>query len=139
MLATLSRPDLSPKDPETSALRAIAARYLSKARALGVKKPRTGSIGVVHRFSSDLRCNVHLHDLWLDGVYADGGAFTPIAPPDRAEMAKLLLVIVKRIARLFVLERGRLRPLLDAFGYREDPLPMAKARAPPQFDFDFRP
>ena len=32
-------------------------------------------------------CNVHLHDLWLDGVY---GAFTPIAAPDQGEMAKLL-------------------------------------------------
>ena len=47
-----------------------------------------------------------------------------------------------------VLERDRLRPtrfaipdgvLLDAFGYREDPLPMAKARAPPQIDLDFGP
>ena len=34
-------------------------------------------------------------------MYAVAGAFIPIAPPDRAEMAKLLLVIVKRIARLF--------------------------------------
>jgi hypothetical protein len=36
-----------------------------------------------------------------------------------------------------VLERDRLRPRLDAFGYRKDPLPMAKARAPPQCDLDF--
>ena len=36
-----------------------------------------------------------------------------------------------------VLERDKLRPLLDAFGYRKDPLPMAKARAPPQSDLDF--
>ena len=38
-----------------------------------------------------------------------------------------------------VIERDRLRPLLDAFGYRKDPLPMAKARAPPQCDLDFGP
>ena len=44
-----------------------------------------------------------------------------------------------------VTERDRLRPtrfaihdgvLLDAFGYRKDPFPMAKARAPPQSDLD---
>ena len=44
---------------------------------------------------------MHLHAHWLDGVYGDGGVFIPIAAPDRAEMAKLLSVIVKRIARLF--------------------------------------
>ena len=81
--------------------RAIACRYKRKARKLGVKKPRTGSIGVVQRFGSDLKCNVHLHDLWLDGVYDETDEFIPIAGPDRAEMGKLLLVIVKRIARLF--------------------------------------
>ena len=80
--------------------RAIAARYRKKARALGVKRPRTGALGVIQRFGSDLRCNVHLHDLWLDGVYGHDGAFTPIAAPAREEMAALLAVIVKRIARL---------------------------------------
>ena len=81
--------------------RAIAARYCTKARALGVKKPRPGALGVIQRFGSDLRCNVHLHDLWLDGVYGQDGAFVPIAAPDREEMAALLAVIVKRIGRLF--------------------------------------
>jgi hypothetical protein len=38
-----------------------------------------------------------------------------------------------------VIERDRLRPLLDDFGYRKDPLPIAKARAPPQSDLDFGP
>ncbi len=38
-----------------------------------------------------------------------------------------------------VIERDKLRPLLEAYGYRKDPLPMAKARAPPQSDFDFGP
>ena len=38
-----------------------------------------------------------------------------------------------------VIERDRLRPLLDAFGYRKDPLTMAKARAPPQTHLDFGP
>ncbi len=37
-----------------------------------------------------------------------------------------------------VIERDKLRPLLDAFGYRKDPLPMAKARAPPQADLPLR-
>lgn len=38
-----------------------------------------------------------------------------------------------------VLEKKRLRPLLRAYGYRDEPLAMAKARAPPQTDFDFGP
>ena len=36
-----------------------------------------------------------------------------------------------------LIERARLRPLLDAYGYRKDPRPIAKARAPPQTDLDF--
>lgn len=103
--------------------RAIHARYRDKARKLGVKSPRTGSLGVIQRFGSDLRCNVHLHDLWLDGVYADDGRFVPIAAPDRAEMAALLEVFVTRIARL-------LAPRRQSLGELDEPaLAHATARA----------
>ena len=46
--------------------------------------------------------------------------------------------VTKRVIEI-VIKRGRLRRLLDVFGYREDPLPMAKARVPPQIDLDFGP
>ena len=38
-----------------------------------------------------------------------------------------------------VLERDRLAPLLRAHGKRDEPLPLARARSPPQADFDFGP
>lgn len=35
---------------------------------------KTGSVAVVQRTSSDLRLNPHLHVLFLDGAYHEGGA-----------------------------------------------------------------
>ncbi len=38
-----------------------------------------------------------------------------------------------------VIDRDSLPPLLDGFGYREDPLPIARARALAQTDLDVGP
>jgi hypothetical protein len=93
--------------------RAIESRYRARARKLGEKSGKGGSVTVIHRSGSDLRLNVHLHLLALDGVYVDepDGArrFVSIAAPTLDEMQKLLAVIVRRIHRL-----------LDARGLGDD-------------------
>jgi len=84
--------------------RAIESRYRARARKLGHKGARGGSVTVIHRAGSDLRLNIHFHLLALDGVYIDepggGRRFVTIAAPTLDEMQKLLAVIVKRITRL---------------------------------------
>lgn len=48
---------------------AIEARYRRLAEQAGLHEPRGGSVVVIQRFSSDLRLNLHLHGLALDGAY----------------------------------------------------------------------
>lgn len=63
-------------DPEVcSAVRrvlvsAVSGYYERAARRLGKPRPRAGAVAFVQRFDSGLRLDVHLHVLWLDGVYA---------------------------------------------------------------------
>ena len=82
------------------AARVIEAFYRAKGRALGITDPRTGSITAVQRFGSDLALNVHLHILFVDGVYDALGAFTPIAAPTRAELETLCTTIAERVHKL---------------------------------------
>jgi hypothetical protein len=84
--------------------RAIESRYRARARSLGERGGRGGSVTVIQRFGSDLRLNVHFHLLALDGVFVDepggGRRFVTIAAPTHDEMHELLAVIVKRITLL---------------------------------------
>jgi len=59
----------------------IVRRYRRLAREAGARAPRGGAFFVIQRFGSDLRLNVHLHALFLDGTFgADGVFFTAPAP-----------------------------------------------------------
>jgi hypothetical protein len=51
-------------------VRAVSGYYERTAKRLGKPLPRTGAVAFVQRFDSALRLNVHLHVLWLDGVYS---------------------------------------------------------------------
>jgi hypothetical protein len=51
-------------------VRAVSGYYERAAKRLGKPLPRTGAVAFVQRFDSALRLNVHLHVLWLDGVYS---------------------------------------------------------------------
>ena len=67
---------------------------------------RTGAVTLIQRFGSALNLNVHLHMLFLDGVYVDnkyGSAlrFQWIKSPTSEELAKLTHTIAKRIGRFF--------------------------------------
>src|SRR5690606_5553295 len=50
---------------------AIEERYRRIAEQAGLRQPRGGSVVIVQRFSSDLRLNLHLHGLSLDGAYGE--------------------------------------------------------------------
>ena len=47
----------------------VARRSLRLARDGGLQAPRGGAFFVIQRFGSDLRLNVHLHALFLDGAF----------------------------------------------------------------------
>ena len=51
-------------------VRAVSGYYERAAKRLGKPLPRTGAVAFVQRFDSALRLNVHLHVLWLDGVFS---------------------------------------------------------------------
>ena len=51
-------------------MRAVSGYYERAAKRLSKPLPRTGAVAFVQRFDSALRLNVHLHVLWLDGVYS---------------------------------------------------------------------
>ena len=51
-------------------VRAVSGFYERAAARLGKPRPRAGAVAFVQRFDSALRLNVHLHVIWLDGVYS---------------------------------------------------------------------
>ena len=86
-------------------LRWYAARLpRRRARGLGIREGRSGSLTVIQRFGSALNLNVHFHTLVLDGVFTsaapDTVRFHPTPPPTDAEVARLLTVIRRRVLRL---------------------------------------
>jgi hypothetical protein len=50
-------------------VRAVSGFYERTAKRSRVPRPRAGAVSFVQRFDSALRLNVHMHVLWLDGVY----------------------------------------------------------------------
>ena len=48
----------------------LSGFYERAAARLGKSRPRAGAVAFVQRFDSALRLNVHLHVIWLDGVYS---------------------------------------------------------------------
>ncbi len=78
----------------------IARRYLRLAREEGVVSPRGGAFFVIERFGSDLRLNVHLHALFLDGASGDDDAFFTAPAPSPREVEAILARIVARANEL---------------------------------------
>ena len=84
--------------------RVISTRITKKA---GYTKTtaHTGAVTLIQRFGSALNLNVHLHMLFLDGVYVEdkkyGSAmrFQWIKSPTNEELARLTHTIAKRIGR----------------------------------------
>jgi len=102
---------------------AIEARYRRLAQEAGMREPRGGSVVVVQRFSSDLRLNLHLHGLSLDGAYGEDQRgvrrFERAPAPSPAEVEAILARIVDR-ARTWLEPRDGEAPL------EEDELALAQ-------------
>jgi hypothetical protein len=94
--------------------RAIESRYRQLARKAGARAPRGGSVTVMQRFGSDLRLNLHLHGLFVDGAYGERDRVERRlfrAPaPSPADVEKVLARIVRRVAALL---QAREEPLRD--------------------------
>ena len=113
--------------------RAISTHIVKKA---GYRKTRahTGAVTLIQRFGSALNLNVHLHMLFLDGVYVDdskyGSAvrFQWIQPPTSEELARLTHTIAKRIGRYLerqgLLERDADHGYLNANTVEDEQDPM---------------
>jgi putative transposase len=51
----------------------VHAFYVERAATRGAEGAKTGAVTVVQRTASDLRCNPHLHVVFLDGAYHRDG------------------------------------------------------------------
>ena len=91
--------------------RALLGFYRKRAKALGYRDGRTGTVTVIQRFGGALNLNVHFHTLAVDGVFVrepDGSlSFAAAEAPTDREIEVLLDLIRKRILRL-LLRRGLL-------------------------------
>ncbi|MFK7957594.1 MAG: transposase, partial [Lysobacterales bacterium] len=81
--------------------RAIARRYAGAA-GVAVSQGHTGSVTLIQRFGSALNLNVHLHMLFLDGVYVerdDKPRFRRVSAPVKTELEVLVHQISQRVGR----------------------------------------
>ena len=85
----------------------VERHYRCTAREQGIRRGRTGSVTVAQRFGGALNLNLHLHSIFLDGVYHRR---TPTSTPvfvtspelDDASVAKVLAEVRRKVAQLFV-------------------------------------
>jgi hypothetical protein len=88
----------------------VFASLIRRAREFGaVRKAQCGAVTFIQRFGSALDCNLHLHSLVLDGVYAadDDGhpQFQALPAPEDREIEQLAATLAERISK-FLLRRG---------------------------------
>jgi hypothetical protein len=88
----------------------VFASLIRRAREFGaVRKAQCGAVTFIQRFGSALNCNIHLHTMMLDGVYAadeDGHPqFQALPAPEDREIEQLAAALAERISK-FLLRRG---------------------------------
>jgi hypothetical protein len=115
------------------AYRAISTHIIKKAGHTKTTA-HTGAVTLIQRFGSALNLNVHLHMLYLDGVYVEdnnyGSAmrFQWIKAPSHAELSRLTYTIAKRIGRYLerqgLLERDAEHSYLSANAIEDEYDPM---------------
>ena len=104
-------------------LRVVFGWLRRRARRVGVRDGKPGSVTLVQRFGSAINLNLHFHSLVFDGVYtqADGTAgFRALPPPTQRDIEKLCTTIARRVGRLLV-RRGLADDSPDPLA-AEDPL-----------------
>jgi hypothetical protein len=90
-----------------------ARRYRRLCRDSGLRLPRGGAFFVMQRFGSDLRLNVHLHALFLDGTFGEDGAFFTAPAPSPKEVEQILASIVARANELLEERQDALEDIDD--------------------------
>ncbi|MGC9986625.1 MAG: transposase zinc-binding domain-containing protein [Polyangia bacterium] len=88
----------------------VAANYRKRLADQGIPSGQYGAVTVIQRANSDLRCNPHVHAIFLDGVYAPdrdgkGFMFHPAPAPTQADVEAIVERASKRILR-FLQRRG---------------------------------
>ena len=99
--------------------RAIATHLIKKAGYYTKTTADTGAVTLIQRFGSALNLNIHFHMLFLDGVYLDGDAGSPlrfrwVKAPTNEELTPLAHTIAHRIAR-FLQRQGLLEQDSDDY------------------------
>jgi hypothetical protein len=88
----------------------VAANYHKRLADRGIPSGQYGAVTVIQRANSDLRCNPHVHEIFLDGLYAPdrdgkGFMFHPAPAPTQADVEAIVERASKRILR-FLQRRG---------------------------------
>ena len=88
----------------------VAANYRKRQADRGIPSGKHGAVAVIQRANSDLRCNPHLHVIFLDGLYAPdrdgkGFMFHPAPAPTQEDVETIVGRASKRILR-FLQRRG---------------------------------
>ena len=88
----------------------VASNYHKRLADRGIPSGQYGAVTVIQRANSDLRCNPHVHEIFLDGVYAPdrdgkGFMFHPAPAPTQADVEAIVERASKRILR-FLQRRG---------------------------------
>ncbi len=103
-----SHPDLL--SPVLRVIHRVISTFLAKQAGLQRSEAQTGAVTLIQRFGSAANLNIHLHCLFLDGVYRTDGdipIFHPARAPTAEQLQALLARIIKRILRLLT-HRGYL-------------------------------
>ena len=82
--------------------RAIST-FLTKQAGLKCTEAQTGAVTLIQRFGSVANLNIHLHCLFLDGVYRitdEGPVFQPVRTPTAEQLQTLLNQVIKRVMKL---------------------------------------
>ena len=107
----------------------------------------TGEVTLIQRFGSALNLNIHLHVLFLDGVYTYRDnrppRFQRVKAPDKGELEDLVQLISKRVGRCLerqgLLEQDTESAWLDLDRCRARPCRRHRCHAPDPGQFRLLP
>ena len=108
--------------------------FLIKQAGLKRSDAQTGAVTLIQRFGSAANLNIHLHCLYLDGVYDTTGetpTFHPLPSPSAGQLQTLLNTIIKRIMTL-LLRTGHIVEEQETLFMAENPDETDTAMAPLQ-------
>ncbi|MCC6214734.1 MAG: transposase [Polyangiaceae bacterium] len=97
--------------------RSLRRRAKDELGLASLADAHTGSVAFVQRFDSALRLNVHVHSLFLDGVYVrdertEELVFHPLPEPTAGEVAEVAERTAKRLQKVLVKHGRALDPEL---------------------------